>query len=458
MKKNFTACVTILAIAIVAMSTYIFFYPGIIQSIGKQKTRFVLFSCLHVGRTETTELDRAAKYIRELKPSYVVSAGDFLSQDGNPINPRTNDMFMEIYLGFLRDIGVKPEVNVFHVSGGVHDGWDGIQIGYYDGMFRKLHKYSDMEILKIGNLAFVLISEVRGGANYRVTQSQLQWLERKVEELSLQGYNIFLVKHTSLYRTTAYTDTDGDPYRGAWFGVDTSTNREESYAIKSIVDQYHENVIMVIQGHVHIDATDKDAVGRPAFMNWKEVYGDPHYLGIKAHVLNCAGISTTMHSNQYKSYQNLWFMDFKEGQSYFDLYAHNINTGKELLHYKLSLISPFESGPPKYEQQWSPCYLDYPNIKYPNSISAMYKIYVQAGATTFFMSKFKFDQNVAVTDIDVVMSGNGTITKMIAYSDDGLTFSPFSSNFPKESHRYWMVKIDLTANTKIEIFEVKLIH
>ena len=456
MRKDLAACLVIFAIAIAALSTYTFFHSEPILSRGKQNTRFVLFSCLHVGETAPTELNRAANYIRRLKPSYLISAGDFLSQNRNPSDPQKNDVFMETYLDFLRDTGMKPEVNVFHVSGGVHDGWDSSECRYYDGMFRKLHKYSDMDMVKIGNLAFVFISEVRGGENnHRVTTSQLQWLESKVEELSLQGYNIFLVKHTGLYRTTAYTDRDGDTYRSAWFGVDTSTNRQESYAIKAIVNQY-ENVIMVIQGHVHIDATDKDAVGRTAFMNWKKVDGDPHYLGIKAHVLNCAGISTTMHSNHYKSYQNVWFMDFTEGQSYFDLYAHNIETGQELLHYKISLLSPFESGSPKYEQQWSPCFLDYPKIKYSNSISDTYKIYVRAGATTFFKAKFKFDESVAVKGINVVASGKGSITKMIAYSDDGITFSPFTSNFPASSHKYWMLKIDIVADTRIEIYDVNL--
>lgn len=455
MKKDLVACVVIFAIAIAAISTYTFFHSEPILSREKQNIRFVLFSCLHVGETAPTEINRAANYIRQLKPSYLISAGDFLTQDRNPFDPQKNDEFMETYLDFLRDTGMKPGVNVFHISGGVHDGWSSIECRYYDGMFRKLYKYSDMDVVKIGNLAFMFISEVRGGEKYRVTASQLQWFESKVEELSLQRYNIFLVKHTSLYRTTAYTDRDRDAGVVAWYGVATSTNREESDAIKSIVNQY-ENVIMVIQGHVHIDATDKDAVGRPAFMNWKKVYGDPHYLGIKAHVLNCAGISTTMHANQYKSYQNVWFMDFTEGQSYFDLYAHNIETGQELLHYKISLLSPFESDSPKYEQQWSPCFLDYPKIKYPNSLSATYKIYVRANATTFFKAKFKFDESVAVKGINVVASGKGAITKMIAYSDDGITFSSFTSNFPASSHKYWMLKIDIVADTQIEIYDVNL--
>lgn len=456
--QRLSVCMVIFVMVIAALS-YILLYEEPIHGRGEKKTRFVLFSCLHVGETAPTEINRAANYIKQLKPNYVISAGDFLTQDMKSINPRTDDSFMEIYLNFLEKIGMKPEINAFHVSGGVHDGWDDVECSYYDGMFRKLHKYSDMDMVKIGNLAFFFMSEIRGGVNnYRVTKSQIDWFQNRCSELSAQGYNIFLVKHTNLYRTTAYTDDDGDTDRGAWFGVANSTDREVSYAIKSIINEYYKNLIMVIQGHAHIDATDKDAVGRQAFMNWKRVYGDPHYLGIKAHVLNCAGISTTMHANDYKSYQNVWFMDFYEGQSYFNLYAHNIETGQELLHYNLSLLSSFEFGSPKYEQQWSPCFLDYPNIKYPNSLSDTYKIYVEAGATTFFKAKFKFEKNVFVTGINVVTSGRGSIIKTIAYSDNGIIFSPFILNFPEESHKYWMVKIDILASTQIEIYDVDLIH
>lgn len=290
-----------------------------------------------------------------------------------------------------------------------------------------------------------------------MTKSQLDWLDQKVEELSLQGYNIFLVKHTNLYRTTAYTDKDGDSrWRRAWNAVGFLENQEESYAIKSIVNQY-DNVIMIIQGHAHIDATDIDKVGRSAFMNWKDVIGDSHYLGIKAHVLNCAGISTTMHGSRFKSYQNIWHIDFSEGESCFYLYAHDISAAKKVLRYKISLVTPFESGEPKYEQQWSPCYLDYPKVGYPNSLSDSYKIYVQDNKTTYFKAKYKFDEPVTVIDINLVKSGNGSITKSIAYSLDGTNFSEFSTNFPTESYKYWMVKVDVAAESQIYIYQLELI-
>ena len=192
-------------------------------------------------------------------------------------------------------------------------------------------------------------------------------------------------------------------------------------------------------------------------MNWKEVVGDPHYLGIKAHDLNCAGISTTMHGKRYKSYQNIWYMDFTEGKSYFHLYAHDINTGQELLHYKLSLINPFESGQPEYEQQWSPCYLDYPKVDYSNSLKDTYKIFIKDGEDTHFKAKFKFDNPVTITDINLVKSGNGSITKTITYSRDGINFSEFSSNFPTESSAYWMVKVNVVAESQMEIYKLELI-
>jgi Icc-related predicted phosphoesterase len=419
---------------------------------------------LHVGETTEKELIKASDYIRSLHPDYVISAGDFLEQEllGTRDSYHIHgDVFMKRYLEFLKDSGLEPEKNVFHVSGGVHDGWDSFRCKYYDGMFRKLKKYSDMDLIKIGNLAFIFLSEVRGGKkNYRVTGSQLDWLGKKVEELSRQGYNIFLVKHvkhTSLYRTTAYTDKDGDSGReSAWYGVDSLENQEESHAIKSIVNQY-DNVIMIIQGHVHIDATDIDDVGRSAFMNWKDVLGDPRYLGIKAHVLNCAGISTTMHGDRYKSYQNIWHVDFFEGRSRFNLYAHDISAGKKVLLYKIPLVTPFESGEPKYEQQWSPCYLDYPKVCYPESLTDSYKIYVRPGKTTYFKAKYKFDEPVTVIDINLVKTGMGSITKSIAYSLDGTTFSEFSSDFPTESYKYWMVKVDVVAETQINIDQLELI-
>lgn len=453
-KKYITRTVILLAVFLV-FSTFFIVYKT------SHRTRFVLFSCLHVGETTKGELKRAADYIKRLRPDYAISAGDFLEQEllGTLGSYRMHgDVFIKRYLEFLEDSGLEPEKNVFHVSGGVHDGWDSFRCGYYDGMFRKLHKYSDMDLVKIGNLAFLFLSEVRGGKeNYRVTMSQLDWLGKKVEELALQGYNIFLVKHTNLYRTTAYTDKDGDSARGhAWYGVDSLENQEESYAIKSIVNQF-DNVIMIIQGHTHIDATDVDDVGRSAFMNWKEVLGDPHYLGIKAHVLNCAGISTTMHGDRYKSYQNVWYADFFEGRSCFYLYAHDINAAKRVLRYRIQLVTPFESGEPEYEQQWSPCYLDYPKVSYPKSLTDAHKIYVQAGKTTYFKAKFKFDEPVTVIDIDLVKSGNGSITKSIAYSLDGTTFSEFGSDFPTESYKYWMVKVDVDAETKINIYQLELI-
>ncbi len=455
MRKDLVIWIAVLTVISIVFLTYYVFYSVLIWRDREGGTRFVMFSCLHVGETSKKELDRASNFISLLKPNYVISAGDFLSQERNPYSKKKNDMFMEQYLKFLGGIGAEPEVNAFHVSGGVHDGWDSVKCGYYDGMFRRLNKYSDMDMVKIGNLAFFFLSEVRGGTNYRITRSQLDWLNDKLRELSIQDYNVFIVKHTSLHRTTAYTDRDGDFEMGAWTGVDTPQNREESDAIKSLVNQY-DNVVMIIQGHVHIDATDKDDVGRSAFMNWEKVYGDPRYLGIKAHVLNCAGISTTMHSNHYKSYQNIWFMDFIEGKSFLNLYASDID-GRVLLRRRISLPRPFESGSPEFEQQWSPSLMDYPNTTYPNSLSANHKILIKNETTTFFNSKFRFDENVAVKGVKIVASGNGSISNKIAYSDDGVNFSKFSSKFPLEPHRYWTVRVEVIAESQMEIFKLELI-
>jgi len=63
----------------------------------------------------------------------------------------------------------------------------------------------------------------------------------------------------------------------------------------------------------------------------------------------------------------------------------------------------------------------------------------------------------SLTDVNIVKSGDYSITKTIAYSIDGIKFSSFSADFPTEGYRYWMVKVDVIAETKVEIYKIELI-
>lgn len=430
------------------------------------KIRIAMLGCLHVGETTDAEVNYFADRLRQLNPDYVIDAGDMTEQNRKPNDrdipgdPYTDDRMTEWYKDFMVRAGIWGGDKWLGCALGGHGGWFDNNY-YYDGQFRITGLYSDTFCWKIGNFAFIFLGFVNEKPKVPWIKAQRDWVKSKIRELAEQDYTIFVVRHHPLWKTTSYSDEDGDPVRGAWSGETQQfniwTSQDWATFINGLRDEGFNNVIMFITAHIHVDEDEVDAVGRSSFMDWRAVQGDSHYLQIECYVLNCGSPSTTMHSHYYTQHIDCWYMDLEEGNSFFDLYGKNVETGVNTQHHQIALPTPIRLGEPEYEQQWSPCKLNYPNVFYPDTWSVGdHKLEVKSGTLGIFECKFRYDQPTSVKAINVVTEGGCVINKEIAYSDDKFIFSAFQDSIPQSKHKYWKIRLTINAFETVKIYDCNL--
>ncbi len=214
--------------------------------------RLAFFSDMHMQNSEqevetdigapSSEISKNTKLaLNNVNPDYIFSQGDLTAQS-------EHDEW-EGYKRWIEDL----EAPVFDVLGN-HDrehfpnGWS-----YGTGYFTQLGRQSGTKVLKLGNNVFILISEEHNpefnsdGLDGTIPQKRFEFVEKYLKKYS-ESNNIFIISHTPLSGTTAYSRTWYYGLNKNWLHI---TNK-----FMTLLESY--DVTAHISGHVHTDYRRRD--------------------------------------------------------------------------------------------------------------------------------------------------------------------------------------------------------
>ncbi len=308
--------------------------------------RLAFFSDMHMQNSEqeaetdigapSSKISQNTKLaLNSVNPDYIFSTGDLTAQ--SEIGE------WEGYKHWIENL----EAPVFDVLGN-HDrehfpnGWS-----YGTGYFTQLGRRSGTKVLKLGNNVFILISEEHNpefnsdSLDGTIPQKRFEFVEKYLKKFS-ESNNIFIINHTPLSGTTAYSRTWYYGLNKNWIHI---TNK-----FMTLLDNY--DVTAHISGHVHTDYRRRDDpndhdrntgvenVGK--FVNGKKITNsarlNPPYRLPGTYFLNmpAANIAQAWSSRFY-------FLAFPEGNP-------TTKTSEEDGNLHLRLQSEYEEiGPPLFD-------------------------------------------------------------------------------------------------------------
>ncbi len=123
------------------------------------------------------------------------------------------------------------------------------------GYFTKVGRVSDTKVLKIGNNVFILVSEEHdpeGDGDFlmsTIPEKRFEFIEKQFQKYS-ENYNIFVMNHTPLPDTAAFSTT--------WFYGRNPRWQHISKKFKNLLYEYENSVDVHLSGHIHTDYRMRD--------------------------------------------------------------------------------------------------------------------------------------------------------------------------------------------------------
>lgn len=221
---------------------------------GENTSRVAFFSDIHIqnskGEVQTdfgapsAEIPKDTKIaLKTLNPDYIFNTGD-----------ATTHAEIDEWVGY--DHWIEDfEAPVFEVFGN-HDREHHPGDNYGTGYFTEMERISGTKVLKLGNNVFILVSEEHNpefdhnNLASTVPQKRFEFVEKYLKKYS-KSNNVFIINHTPLSGTTAFSRTWYYGLNKNWIHL---TNK-----FMNLLDNY--DVTAHISGHIHTDYRWKDEPG-----------------------------------------------------------------------------------------------------------------------------------------------------------------------------------------------------
>lgn len=247
-----------LGLVITAGITFKFALPGrsdsSLDETGENKVRLAFFADSHIITAhEGTETDvggpaydipRDTVYtLNKCNPDYTFGLGD--------LTAHTTE---KEWVGYDNWVD-KIDSEVFDVLGN-HDKDHLYGVGSSGtGYFTKVGRVSGTKVLKIGNNIFILVSEEHdkeGDGDLlmsTIPEKRFEFIEEQLKKYS-ENYNIFIMNHTPITYTTAFSTT--------WFYGRNPNWEHISKKFKNLLREHENSIVAHLSGHIHTDYRMRD--------------------------------------------------------------------------------------------------------------------------------------------------------------------------------------------------------
>jgi len=281
----------------------------------------------------------AEETVNSVNPDYIFDTGDV-----------TESSAREEYKAYSEWVD-NLEGETFAIQGG-HDREHRKGDPYGTGFFTEGDFNSPTQVLKMGNMVFILISEDRYYYNngniwlHHITPQLHNWIENKIEKYSTENNNIFIMEHCPPHNTVAWSD-------GHWWATSDTPWANSSKRLKETIEDHENHIVAHISGHIHTKDNwrdvpkDKTIYG---FGDWdKGIENVGHFVngGKKewlpdTYFLNPQALCYTHGSASSLKSSPIYYFDLLNGENEFMIKTKNIKTEKITRTYPINTEYPIE--------------------------------------------------------------------------------------------------------------------
>lgn len=356
-------------------------HPFPLRSVsGKKEVRIGFFSDIHFDVTKRpdtkfggVEVDQPGKVnfeipvqakttIESIKPDLLFDSGDMTAH--------SEDEDFQAYQHWKQSI----DVPIYPVMGN-HDREHKQSKPYGTGFYSICGYNSATRVLKMGNLVFILISEDHhyefNELDASISTQKFQWVEQQLRRYSENKNNIFIIEHYPIQNTVAWSDffygLGGYYWFGTagWFDWWWKPWKRTSEKWKQLLEEYEDNVVAHISGHIHIPygwrdvPNDREIYGYGdgdhkvenvgQFVSGKQINNSdrdrPPYHLPEMDFLNIRALNYKHQvANQFEPSSAVYYADFSQGSEEFNLKAVDIVTGERLGNHRVNIDHPIDLG------------------------------------------------------------------------------------------------------------------
>ncbi len=292
---------------------------------------FVLWADTHYGNTErdgaANDIAASVEWIKEKNPDFVFHLGDIVDRGEFAEFDAASADFDEI-------IHNTPVQGIWFTFGGGHDGYfDQVGSPNWNGAeFLRKRKLTGLwYTIREGNNVFIFCSIVQGkpgwdsawgsGGGHFIPQNKLDWLEEQLAKYEDTENNIFVIAHTQLYHTNAYSHE--------WAQMDKIEWQKTSEKLLELFGRYRVDVY--VHGHLHIDP-DQSYSGH-ADASAGNVLLNGFRQDLPSTTFIHAGSVDWEHGRERSlksNYPSVMHFNLVEGNNYFDLKAERVDTSAKV--------------------------------------------------------------------------------------------------------------------------------
>jgi predicted phosphodiesterase len=428
----------------------------------ENEKRLIFFSDLHIQNSKEgiqTDLGGSSyempkntkKVIRGLNPDYIFGLGDLTAHSESDEWVGYNN-WIKNFEAPVFDIFGNHDRNHFPIT----DNRYGLDY------FTKLGRVSDTKVLGLGNNIFILVSEEHNPEEYpfqvtsTIPDKRFDFIEKQLKRYS-KTHNIFILTHTPLSGTTAFSDT--------WaFGY----SKDSKYVTEkwmNLLKKY--NLTAHISGHVHIDYRWKDANNRGKFIHGSDLnesYPSLYFLNIpcvdifhgwlgsRSKGINSKAqkfikddskimnfylkiedwgppIMDIIHNSATSSFLGrsaIYYFDLKEGEESIDMITRWVSGDRDVENYEIKLKHPIKLGKGEIE------FLDSDlSIRYKQNLDIIqdYWFKLKAGEKGHGEFSKKYNKRVKIEGIVIEGKNKGNFSVKFKGSEDaGKSWSDWYDN------------------------------